>query len=64
LYDLQSDPEQMNNLLGDIPLGTASGGFFQSIPAGPIKELVRDLTARRNRILQETGGRPEPRWSR
>jgi hypothetical protein len=54
----------MNNLLGDVPLGTASGGFFQSIPAGPVKELVRDLTARRNRILQETGGRPEPRWSR
>lgn len=62
LYDIQKDPQQLNNLLADARTTTQSGRVFNRIKDPELKKLVADLKARRNKILETTGGLPEPRW--
>lgn len=63
LYDVQADPDQMNNLLAGVKLGTSSGSVFAQIRDPELKKLTGDLQNRINQILATTGGRPEPTWS-
>src|SRR5262249_55897126 len=60
LYDLQRDPDQMNNLMANVRTTTQSGRLFQRIADPELKSLVGDLQSRMYKILSETGGRREP----
>lgn len=65
LYDLAEDPNEMNNLLGAYvqknDAGTLDDYIRRNAPE-PIKKLFVDLKGRLDRLLQETGARPEPVW--
>lgn len=63
LYDLQSDPDQMKNLLADIRLRNR-GRMAMNIPQGERRELVDGLQARLEDLLRSTGGDPRRagRW--
>jgi len=62
LYDIEKDPDQMHNLLGEVRTTTEEGPLIQRIKDPELKALVRDLDRRLFKILQETGGAPEPNW--
>ncbi|MCX6622045.1 MAG: sulfatase [Acidobacteria bacterium] len=62
LYDVQQDPDQMNNLLAEVKIGNRGGPNFAQIKDPALKQLVTDLRQRMFRILEATGGRPEPNW--
>jgi N-acetylglucosamine-6-sulfatase len=62
LYDVQKDPDQRNNLLADARTTTEAGRLLNRIQNPDVKKLVTDLRDRRNKILRETGGLPEPKW--
>jgi N-acetylglucosamine-6-sulfatase len=62
LYDIQADPDQMNNLLGNVRITTEGGRLFNRIQDAELKKLVADLQNRRDKILAATGGRREPTW--
>lgn len=65
LYDLQEDPHEMNNLLGD---------FLQKGEGGPVDALIRDdstaetrklfleLEGKLMKLLRDTGALAEPAW--
>ncbi|MBX7256675.1 MAG: sulfatase [Candidatus Hydrogenedentes bacterium] len=65
LYDLQNDPNEMNNLLGDIEL-TVEGGAIDNLindDASPeVKPVYRQLAKRLKELVEETSGVPEPIW--
>ncbi|MFA6241262.1 MAG: sulfatase [Candidatus Hydrogenedentales bacterium] len=65
LYDLQEDPDEMNNLIGNIEL-TIEGGAIDNLinddTAPEIKAIFKQLTARLNELVRETNGVPEPIW--
>ncbi len=62
LYDIRKDPDQMNNLLGEVRTTTQAGRLFQRIKDPELKKLVADLQGRMAKILAATGGRREPTW--
>jgi len=65
MYDLVDDPDEMNNLLGDISLGNRAGALDGHIPgqlAGETKKVYQDMRKRLDELLIETGRRQEPRW--
>jgi hypothetical protein len=62
LYDIEKDPQQRNNLLANFRTTSESGRVFNRISDTSLKALVGDLKARRDKILRETGGLPEPKW--
>jgi N-acetylglucosamine-6-sulfatase len=62
LYDIEKDPHQRNNLLGNVRTTTEGGPLFNRIKDPELKKLVQDLDSRLFRILKETGGAPEPNW--
>lgn len=62
LYDIQKDPDQMHNLLGEVRITTEAGRLFNRIRDPELKKLVADLQNRLWKILAETGGRREPTW--
>jgi N-acetylglucosamine-6-sulfatase len=62
LYDIQSDPFQMCNLLGDVRVTTQSGSLFSQIKDDSLRTLVADIRSRMESILLSTGGRCEPTW--
>lgn len=62
LYDIQNDPDQMHNLLGEVRITTQAGRLFNRIRDPELKKLVADLQSRLWKILAETGGRREPSW--
>lgn len=64
LYDIQSDPDQTNNLLGDVRITTQAGRLFRHIKDPALRELVGDLQNRMWKLLEQTGGRREPTWRR
>jgi N-acetylglucosamine-6-sulfatase len=61
-YDIREDPDQMNNLLGDVRIRTEGGRLSARIQNPELKKLVGGFQQRMNRILAETGGRAEPSW--
>ena len=65
MYDLVEDPDEMNNLLGDISLGTRAGALGGHIPRqleGETRKVYREMRKRLGELLVETGRRQEPRW--
>jgi N-acetylglucosamine-6-sulfatase len=62
LYDIQKDPDQRNNLLAGARTTTEAGRLLNRIQNPDLKKLVTDLRDRRNKILRDTGGLPEPKW--
>ena len=65
MYDLLEDPDEMNNLLGHISLGTRAGALDGHIPRqleGETRKIYREMRKRLGELLVETGRRQEPRW--
>lgn len=62
LYDIQKDPDQMNNLLANVKTTTQGGRLFRRITDPEQKKIVTDLQDRMSKILAMTGGRREPTW--
>ncbi|GMW02435.1 MAG: sulfatase [Candidatus Hydrogenedentota bacterium] len=65
LYDLVNDPEEMNNLVGDITVETQSGPVErQVIQRAPenVKSLFVSLNQELLRLLKDTGAREFPSW--
>lgn len=67
LYDLEKDPDEMHNLLGDCRVTTEGGTLDSLIPKQVSKEtaaIFSDMRQRLNRLLEQTGCPPEPKWKR
>ena len=76
LYDLQEDPRETNNLIGEYITRHGIGHveyrvlgrpgledlFGPGSPDGEIKELFRDLHDRLNELIADTGAAAEPNW--
>lgn len=65
LYDMEDDPEERNNLLGDYLVGTESGTLDNHIRRTAPKELgdlFTDLNKQLLALLEETGSLDEPTW--
>lgn len=65
IYDLENDPEERNNLLGDYLL-RSEGGTLDNVIRGTatpeVKELFISLSHRLDALLEETGCQQEPTW--
>lgn len=65
LYDLEADPHEMHNLLGDVQVETQAGTVDRQIlqrAAPEVAEVFADLMERLTAILRETGALDEPTW--
>ncbi len=62
LYDIRKDPDQMNNLLGNVRLTSEPGQVLNLLKDPELKSLVNDLQGRLFKILKDTGARREPSW--
>lgn len=58
LYDIQADPDQTNNILGDVEIVRSRGRVFHQIPDRERQELVGGLQRKMAAILADTGGDP------
>lgn len=64
LYDIEKDPKQMNNLLGDVVYGQGYGPFARHA----IKQLpelaptIKKMEKRLNTLLKESKGERRPTW--
>ncbi len=67
LYDLEQDPDEMNNLLGEFLQNNEAGvleNLIRSNVKPALKELFLDMEKRLATLLQETGCRKEPSWGK
>jgi N-acetylglucosamine-6-sulfatase len=64
LYDIQKDPDQMENLIGDVRTINEAGPLINRYRERkhPYAELLRDYEGRIQKIMGSTGGRMEPTW--
>ena len=65
LYDLQEDPDEMNNLLGDyLPENQAGQLDFliRRTAPEPLKKLFNEMSAKLDKLLEDTGCAREPNW--
>ncbi|MCC6694793.1 MAG: DUF4976 domain-containing protein, partial [Candidatus Hydrogenedentes bacterium] len=65
IYDLQADPNEMNNLLGDFRIGTEGGtldNLIRRTAPEDVKTLFNDLDEKLRTLLKETGCMAEPSW--
>ena len=65
IYDLQEDPDEMNNLLGDFIQHNEAGqleNYIRNNAPGDIKALFNDLDGKLNALLEETGCLAEGSW--
>lgn len=64
LYDIQKDPDQMQNLIGDVRTRNEAGPLINRYREQnhPHAELLRDYEGRIKKIMESTGGRMEPTW--
>jgi len=65
MYDLEQDPDEMNNLLGHIEVGTGWGPLDWLIPGkltGETKTAYREMRKRLDELLAETGRLAQPDW--
>ncbi len=66
LYDMNKDPKQMNNLLGDVVYGQGYGNFVKHA----VKQLpefaptIKKLDKRINEWLEQTDGQRRPKWNK
>ncbi|MDZ7639632.1 MAG: sulfatase [Bryobacterales bacterium] len=56
LYEIQSDPQQIRNLIASAKVTTQAGGWLNLVEDKKTRELLRSLRARMVKILNETGG--------
>ena len=66
LYDMQNDPVQKNNLLGDVVYGQGYGHFVRHA-VRQLPELaptIQKLDKRINELLEQTGGSRRPIWNK
>lgn len=63
LYDIQSDPEQMNNLLADYVILNQGGPVTAQIKQPETRTLVQGFQTRIRQTMAATGGRSEPSWA-
>jgi len=66
LYDLENDPDEMNNLLADFIQKNEGGPLDHLISrnaTGEVKEAWNLCSRRLRELLEETGCKPEPSWS-
>ena len=64
LYDIQKDPDQMNNLLGNVRLTTQAGDALRLIKDSGLREMVNTFQKKLFGIIRDTGGRIDPTWGR
>jgi N-acetylglucosamine-6-sulfatase len=67
IYDMRTDPDEMNNLLGNVVVRNEAGSVDQLVPiqADPeLRKLFTDLQGRLFDLLEETGASREPDWER
>ena len=64
LYDMQEDPAQLNNLVGDVYYGHAYGPFLRHLGEQnpPLFEIAKALDDTLNAHLHRTGGSRKPTW--
>jgi N-acetylglucosamine-6-sulfatase len=62
LYDIQADPEQMNNLLAGVRTTTEGGRLFNRIQDPELRALVAGFEDVIRERLARTSGRMEPTW--
>jgi N-acetylglucosamine-6-sulfatase len=58
LYDIQKDPDQLNNLLSGARIGYKRGRMIEQITDPKLKELVTQLQKRLAESLKATSGDP------
>ncbi len=67
LYDLQADPHEMNNLIGQFEITTEGGSLDHLIARrakGEVKRVYMDMRRRLGKLLQENDCAAEPNWRR
>lgn len=64
LYDMENDPDQMNNLLGKYKLGSRSGDYTKAIEDKELQELVRSFQNRMQELMEETDGDMHPSFAK
>lgn len=64
LYDIQIDPDQTNNLLGEVEYGQGYGNFVRhAVEQLPdLAPVIKAVDNRLNEILKETSGERRPVW--
>ena len=66
MYDLEHDPDEMHNLLGDF-MHEGEGGTLDNLinreAPGDIRAKFGEMNAHLNRLLMEMGARQEPVWA-
>lgn len=66
MYDLQADPDEMDNLLGAYLQRHESGtldNYIRRNAEDPARGLFLDLKGKLDALLLETGALPEPTWT-
>jgi N-acetylglucosamine-6-sulfatase len=65
LYDLEQDPHEMNNLLGQFVQESEGGtleNLIRSKADSGLKDLFSQMEKRLSALLQDSGGRRDPTW--
>jgi len=66
LYDIEKDPNQKDNLLGEVDYGMRYGNFARyakkQLPA--LAPTINKLDNRINELLEQTNGQRRPTWSK
>lgn len=65
LYDMEQDPNQLNNLLGEVAYGQGYGGLlrYAEQQAPEVYPAARELDDRLTELLTELGGSRQPKWT-
>jgi N-acetylglucosamine-6-sulfatase len=67
LYDLENDPDEMHNLLGDFQVRNEAGRldhWIRTTAKPELKALFEEMLGRLTNLLEETGGTNVPVWRR
>jgi len=65
LYDIENDPHEKMNLLGDFIVENQAGtldNLIRQTAEPELKEIFVDLSNRLDNLLEETGSAQEPNW--
>ncbi|MCA9433197.1 MAG: hypothetical protein KC940_21945, partial [Candidatus Omnitrophica bacterium] len=65
LYDIENDPDEKTNLLGDFIIENQAGtldNLIRNTAEPELKNLFVDLSDRLDKLLEETGSAKEPNW--